>query len=101
RFEGVGPRIRLWGIDAPEKNEPGGSAASAAMVRLVKGLIVSYIEVDRDRYRRIVARVFLPDGRELNRVMLEHGVAREYCRYSKGFYGMCPSKVRVRHSRLH
>ena len=51
----------------------------------LKAARFSYIEIDRDRYSRIVARVFLKDGREVNRMLIELGAAREYCQYSKGF----------------
>lgn len=82
-------RLRLWGVDAPEKGESGADAARAALIRMTEGKRISFIEIDRDRYGRTVARVFLADGREINRMMIESGTAREYCRYSKGFYGQC------------
>jgi endonuclease YncB( thermonuclease family) len=43
-------------------------------------------EVDRNRYGRSVARCFLPDGREINRLMIESGTAREYRHFIKGLY---------------
>lgn len=88
-LEGVEPRIRLWGVDAPEKGEPGAQAATNALRDLSDNQLVSYIEMDRDRYGRIVARIFLPDQREVNRLLIESGIAEEYCRYSKDFYGHC------------
>lgn len=30
-------RIRVWGLDAPETDQPGGSAATAALARLIAG----------------------------------------------------------------
>lgn len=89
-LDGVEPRIRLWGVDAPERDQRGAQAATDALKSLAgQGVRVSYIQIDRDRYSRIVARVFLPDGREINRMMIEGGTATEFCRYSKGFYGRC------------
>ena len=89
-LDGVEPRIRLWGVDAPERDQRGAQAATDALRAVAgQGVRVSYIEIDRDRYRRIVARVFLPDGQEINRTMIEGGTASEFCRYSKGFYGKC------------
>ncbi|MEL6521042.1 MAG: thermonuclease family protein [Pseudomonadota bacterium] len=82
-------RLRLWGVDAPEKGEQGTQRATIALRSLVDGKRIAWIEVDVDRYGRSVARVFLDDGREVNRLMIEGGSAREYCRYSKGFYGRC------------
>ena len=81
--------LRLWGVDAAEKGESGFQAARNMLVKLTDGRRVSYIEVDRVRYGRIVARVFLQDGREVNRLLIEADVAGEYCKCSKGFHGPC------------
>ncbi len=88
-LEGIEPRIRLWGVDAPERGELGAGAATNALRQLSDNQLVSYIEKDRDRYGRIVARIFLSDGREVNRLLIEQGVTQEYCRYSQGFYEHC------------
>jgi micrococcal nuclease len=79
-------RIRLWGVDAPEEGEQGYHAARNELVAISEGQRITYQQQDVDRYGRIVARVFLRDGREINRMMIESGTAREYRRYSKGFY---------------
>ena len=79
--------IRLWGVDAPEKAENGFHEARNRLVSLSEGKRITFQQQDTDRYGRTVARVFLRDGREINRLMIESGTAKEYCRYSKGFYG--------------
>ena len=83
------PRIRLWGVDAAEADEAGFQMARDALMGLVQGKQISYTVMDYDRYGRLVARVFLPDGLEVNRLLIEQGRAREYCKYSQGFYGHC------------
>lgn len=82
-------RVRIWGIDTPEKGENGADAARNALSRLVDGRTVDILKIDNDRYGRTVARVILKDGRDVSRVMIESGHAVEYCRYSKGYYGTC------------
>lgn len=82
-------KIRLWGVDAPEKGEQGSFEATLALEKLTNGKKVSYIKMDTDKYGRIVARVFLSDGREVNKLLIEQGVVKEYCHYSKGYYGYC------------
>lgn len=89
RISPTDARLRLWGVDAPEKGERGAEAARNALERMTKGKRITFIEIDRDRYGRTVARVFLPDGQEVNRLMIESGTATEFCRYSRGFYGAC------------
>jgi endonuclease YncB( thermonuclease family) len=84
---GVKPQIRLWGVDAPERDEDGFKAATDYLRKIAKDRELECRQVDQDRYRRIVARCFLPDDQEINRMMIESGTAAEYIRYSNGFYG--------------
>jgi len=88
-LDGVKPRIRLWGVDAPENGQGGASAATTTLQKFALNKRISFIEIDRDKYGRIVARVFLHNGKEINRLMIESKTTKEYCRYSKGFYGRC------------
>lgn len=53
-----GTRIRLAGIDAPEKPRKGGIAATKKLAELVKGKTVSYTE-DAISYGRTVGEVKL------------------------------------------
>ena len=82
-------RIRLWGIDTPEKGEKGADAARNALIKLVQGKQLEVIKMDTDRYGRIVGRVILPNGKDVSTIMIKKGHAQEYCRYSKGYYGRC------------
>ncbi len=81
RLEGLG-RVRLIGIDTPEVHgsaEPCGQVAAAFVARLLApGTRVRYrVGVEpRDRYGRLLAYLRLPDGRSLNRLLLERGYAR-------------------------
>ena len=74
--------VRLIGIDTPEvygEAECFGREASAFARRLVPlGTRVRYRvgTEERDRYGRVLAYVWLPDGRMLNRVMVARGYAQ-------------------------
>lgn len=50
-------RIRIYGMDAPESNQPGGTEATARMRELVAGKTLQILPVDVDIYGRLVARV--------------------------------------------
>ncbi|NOZ31829.1 MAG: hypothetical protein GXP01_01875 [Alphaproteobacteria bacterium] len=80
------PQIRLWGVDAPERAEPGYQAATDTLTALAFGKPLTCQRVDIDRYNRTVARCFLEDRREINRAMIESGTAVEYTRFTDGFY---------------
>lgn len=82
-------RIRVWGLDAPETDQPGGSAATATLSRLISSQTLACRQRDIDRYGRIVGQCFLPDGRDITAVMIASGAAREFCRYSGNHYRTC------------
>lgn len=86
-LEGNETRLRLWGVDAPEKDAPGAAEAAEALAALIAGKPLSCEEMDRDRYARIVARCTLADGRDVGRVLIDIGAASELTRYSGGYYG--------------
>ena len=74
--------VRLIGIDTPEvygETECFGQEASAYAKGLMPlGTRVRYrvgVE-ERDRYGRLLAYVWLPDGRMLNEVMIDEGYAQ-------------------------
>ncbi len=88
-IKGVERRIRLWGIDAPERDEIGYAEAKRYLESLIGEKTVSCRQIDTDRNNRTVARCFLKDGEEVNRSMLDEPYTNEYCYFSKGFYGRC------------
>ncbi len=56
-------RIRLAGIDAPEKDQSYGDVSAQALVELVSGKTVTIEYEKRDRYKRIVGKVLVnPPG---------------------------------------
>lgn len=89
KIEGVEKRIRLFGLDAPEKGEKGAEAARNALIRLSLKRRITCTQIAIDRYGRIVGQCVLDDGRDLTRAMIDSGTAKEFCRYSKGEYGGC------------
>lgn len=88
-LRGQSRRIRIWGLDAPEWNHQGGSAATSTLQSLISGERLRCAMVDLDRYGRIVGQCLLPDGRDIAAEMIRSGAATEYCRYSRGYYGTC------------
>lgn len=88
-LSGESRRIRVWGLDAPEWDQQGGSNATATLRSLISGKTLRCNVLDIDRYGRLVGQCFLPDGRDIAAEMIRSGAATEYCRYSRGFYGTC------------
>jgi len=76
-------KIRLLGIDCPEKAQPFGSKAKQFTSGLAFGKTVTVQVKDTDKYRRTIANVLLPDGRVLNRELVAAGLAWWYRTYSQ------------------
>ncbi|HXY36298.1 MAG TPA: thermonuclease family protein [Planctomycetaceae bacterium] len=75
-------KIRLAGIDAPEKGQPFGTKAQQALGDKVAGQTVRAEVIDRDRYGREVGRIILGD-RFVNMEMVHDGFAWRYPQYDK------------------
>lgn len=100
KVDGFG-KVRLIGIDSPEKNQSSRdnfyrrwditpaqlrkTARQALDFCIVeakgKTVILTVDRVPRDRHGRLLAYVHLPDGRLLNRLLLEQGLATVYRRF--------------------
>jgi endonuclease YncB( thermonuclease family) len=77
--------IRLNGLAAPEGDEPGGAAATQAMLELVQGRELR-CELDGERTHDRCVGVCYVDGADISEVMVERGVARDCPRFSQGRY---------------
>ncbi len=73
-------KIRLQGIDAPEKSQAFGNASRKHLSSLVAGKNVSVKYTKRDKYGRILGTVFA-DGKDVNLEMLKAGLAWHYKRF--------------------
>ena len=76
-------RIRLRGIDCPEKKQPFGNNAKQFTSDLCFGKIVKAEQLSKDRYKRIVAKIILPSGNLLNLQLLKAGLAWHYTKYDR------------------
>ena len=62
---GRAERIRIYGIDCPERRQPYGTKARHFTSGLEFGKMVTVVPKDTDKYGRTIARVVLPDGIDL------------------------------------
>jgi len=81
--DGKAERVRLAQIDCPEKGQPFGQAAKEYVLDLSALKIVTVKTETIDRYGRTVGEVFLPNGDNLNKLIVGSGYAWQYKRYSK------------------
>ena len=92
-LEVAGQSVRLFGIDAPERNQdcglPGerwacGRWSGEELARMIGGRNVTCIEMDIDRYGRVVARCSAGQG-DLGEAMVLNGAAVAYRAYSHDY----------------
>ena len=76
-------RIRLWGIDTPERDQSYGSDATAALTEMLNNQKLYLETKDVDRYGRTVGVIYTADGDEINLEMVCDGHAWWYERYAK------------------
>ena len=83
-------RVRLIGIDAPERGACYAAKATAAARLLAGGKTVTLrgdaTQATRDRYGRLLAYVWLPGGKDLGFRMVGSGLAKVYV-YNNKPYG--------------
>ena len=82
--EGKAERIRLYGIDCPERKQAYGQKAKKFTSDMVFRKTVEVLQVDTDRYGRTVAWVYVGGrgGRNLNHDLVGVGLAWHYVRYA-------------------
>ena len=82
-------KVRLTGIDAPEKNQPYGLAATYKLTEiLINKLVLLKSKPNNgkpytvDRYKRVLAKIIL-DGKDINLSQVLRGYAWHFKRYQK------------------
>ena len=82
-------KVRLTGIDAPEKNQPYGLAATYKLTEiLINKLVLLKSKPNNgkpytiDRYKRVLAKIIL-DGKDINLSQVLTGYAWHFKRYQK------------------
>lgn len=71
-------RYRLFGIDAPEKDQSFSRTSKARLTELLRKQSVQIEEHGHDRYRRGLCTIYLHDGTDVNLEMIREGMAWHY-----------------------
>ena len=77
-------RIRLSRIDCPEKGQAYGKRAKQAASELVYGKEVTLQTFGKDKYKRTLGDVILPDGTNANHMLVKDGWCWWYWKYAPG-----------------
>ena len=80
-------KIRLSGIDAPERKQAFGRKSKENLAGMVAGQFIEVEYSKRDRYKRIVGKL-LKDGQDINLKQVKQGFAWHYKHYEKEQSGL-------------
>ena len=75
-------KIRLGGIDAPERKQAFGQKSKQNLSGLITGKNIEVEYDKRDRYGRIIGKLIY-QGRDVNLLQIKHGYAWHYKYYQK------------------
>jgi micrococcal nuclease len=92
-------RIRLHGIDCPEKGQPFCNKAKEYTSGKVFGKEVVVEVKDVDQYGRRVGVVLLPDGMSLNHMLVNAGLAWHYRKYAPDDQGLATLEKEAREAK--
>lgn len=97
-LDGKQTRIRMFGIDAPERRQAFYRQSKETLSSLVYGKKVRIEKKNKDAYRRWVANVYLGD-QWINQVMISKGMAWHFKRYSSD-QALSNTEIRARNNRV-
>ena len=75
-------KVRLYGIDAPEKKQDYGQRSKQFLASLIAGQVVEVEPKGKDRYKRTLGIIY-HKGQDINAQMVLNGYAWAYVKYSK------------------
>lgn len=78
-------KIRLWGINTPEKNNPYFETAKLLLESFLEGGELRCKFIEKDRYNRSVMHCLI-DGLDVGSMMVQTGMAKDYSKYSGDYY---------------
>jgi len=81
---GQAEKVRLHGIDCPEKGQAYGTRAKHAIADLAFRKEVMVKTHGHDKYKRTLADVLLPDGTTVNHTLVKEGMCSWYRKYAPG-----------------
>ncbi len=90
--------VRLYGIDAPERDQAYGELATTALAAWIDGREVRVAVEDVDIYGRLVGRVFVNDS-NINLAMVEQGHAWWYEQYARDAFELELAEQQARAAR--
>ena len=74
-------KIRIYGIDAPEKKQDYGQKAKQVLSDCIFGKVVMVDVQSQDGWGRYISYVYTPEGKDVSLLMLQNGMAWHFKKY--------------------
>ena len=74
-------KIRIYGIDAPEKRQAFGNKSKEFLSSLIFGKSITINVQSQDSWGRYIAYVYTPEGKDVSLLMLQAGMAWHFDKY--------------------
>ena len=78
--------VRVWGIDAPEEDQPFYQTATITLESLIEDSFLACNFITKGKYRRDIMRCYNADGQDIGALMIQKGMAKDYNSVSGGYY---------------
>ncbi len=75
--------LRLAEVDCPENKQPFGKNAKKFTSSQVFNKRITYVQTDKDRYGRVIAKIYYDNGKYLSAELIKAGLGWWYYSYSK------------------
>lgn len=96
RRNGRKEKVRLFGVDCPEKRQAFGPDASQFTHLVTLNTNVTVVPVHQDRYGRVVAYLILENGRNFNYLLVSEGLAWWFRRYAPNDFQFAGREILAR-----
>lgn len=96
--DGSKEKIRLQGIDAPERDQSYGTESGKVLEKMVKGKTVTVKSEERDDYDRVLGTVYL-NGKNINLELVKKGAAWHYKHYAPDNDALAKAEAAARKAR--
>lgn len=74
-------KLRIWGIDAPEKKQAYGTKSKDFLSSMIFGKTVTVDVQKQDGWGRYLTYVYTPEGKDVSLEMIKNGYAWHYIKY--------------------
>lgn len=98
--QGKAVKVRIYGIDSPEKKQAFGNKAQKFLSNLIFEKEIKVEVLKKDQYQRILGKVYTQKGVYVNEYMVKNGMAWWYQKYAKNEKDLENAQIHARKNKI-